>query len=303
MTISLSNDAPYYGAIPVNVGINPNDGTGDNIRNAFITTNTNLSSIVNFLFTSDPAGPLVPNLSVLNNATIYGNVGVAETITANSVQVANDVVINGSLTVFGNTTTITTAEYVISNPTLELGTANIAGGQASLTVNDGQNRGVNFYWYDTSIAQQVIGFFGWENSTGDFIFVPNISSGIPGNTTFNTVNANNLTINSKVDISSISETTSSISQTPIASLPVSTYRSATFTIQAIDNTGSKYHTATVLAVHNGTTATSTEFGAIDIGGQAATYTVDILGGNLRLLATPTSTNTTTFTVSITATKG
>lgn len=72
----------------------------------------------------------------------------------------------------------------------------------------------------------------------------------------------------------------------IASVDGSIYRSGEFRIQAYNSTSSRYHTATILVVHNGIIATFTEFGDIDIGGRCADYTVDYSGGNFRILTTP-----------------
>jgi len=55
-------------------------------------------------------------------------------------------------------------------------------------------------------------------------------------------------------------------------------------------------TKDTLVVHDGTTAYHTEYGSIFNNVGVSTYTVDISGGNIRLLATPTSASTTNFKV-------
>lgn len=94
-------------------------------------------------------------------------------------------------------------------------------------------------------------------------------------------------------------TTTSISQVALASVAGATYRSVKFQIQGVDSTGSKYHTTEIIAIHNGTTAQTTEYASINLGGVTATFTVDYNSGNLRLLVTPASTNSTVFKVSMT----
>jgi hypothetical protein len=57
----------------------------------------------------------------------------------------------------------------------------------------------------------------------------------------------------------------------------------------------------LLIATNGTTAVATEYGQIGTGSALATYDVDISGADVRILATPTSTTSTTFRVAMTLT--
>ena len=95
-------------------------------------------------------------------------------------------------------------------------------------------------------------------------------------------------------------TTTATTQTSILSLDLSVYRSVEYQIQVTE--GSKYHTTKILAIHNGTAASHNEFGTLSIGTVPATFDVDISGSNLRLLATPASSNSTVFKVKFTAIK-
>ena len=97
-----------------------------------------------------------------------------------------------------------------------------------------------------------------------------------------------------------SQTTTSTSQFALLSLDLSVYRSVEYQIQVTE--GSKYHTTKILAIHNGTAAVSNEYGTLNIGASTATFDVDINGSNLRLLATPASSNSTVFKVKFTAIK-
>jgi len=95
-------------------------------------------------------------------------------------------------------------------------------------------------------------------------------------------------------------TTTATTQTSILSLDLSVYRSVEYQIQVTE--GSKYHTTKILAIHNGTAASHNEYGTLNIGASTATFDVDISGSNLRLLATPASSNSTVFKVKFTAIK-
>lgn len=88
----------------------------------------------------------------------------------------------------------------------------------------------------------------------------------------------------------------------VASINASIYRSGEFRIQAYDATAGKYHTATILVVHNGTIATFTEFGDIEIGGRCGDYNVDLDSGFFRLLVTPFSTNVIAYKIVANLTK-
>jgi len=98
-------------------------------------------------------------------------------------------------------------------------------------------------------------------------------------------------------ISTESQSTSSLIQTQIASFTAATYSSGKFVIQATDNVSAEVHVTELLVVHDGTTASATEYAIIHTGANPlATYDVDIVSGNVRVLATAASTNSTTYKV-------
>ena len=86
----------------------------------------------------------------------------------------------------------------------------------------------------------------------------------------------------------------------ILSLPIATYRSAEYTIQVTE--GTKYHVTKILAIHDGTNVTFNEYGTLTTSTSLSTFALDVNSGNMRLLATPASTNSTVFKVKFTAIK-
>ena len=98
----------------------------------------------------------------------------------------------------------------------------------------------------------------------------------------------------------VSTTTTSTSQAQISSIPIATYRSVEYTIQVTE--GTKYHVTKVLAIHDGTNVTFNEFGTLTTSTSLSTFALDINSGNMRLLATPASTNSTVFKVKFTGIK-
>lgn len=87
-------------------------------------------------------------------------------------------------------------------------------------------------------------------------------------------------------------TTTTTSQTVIAQWSATTFGGAKVIVEAKD--GSNRHISELLITHNGTTASATEYGTVHTSGSLVTYDVDISGGNVRLLATAASTNSTAY---------
>jgi hypothetical protein len=101
----------------------------------------------------------------------------------------------------------------------------------------------------------------------------------------------------ELGIDTTNTTTSATTQVTLASLDITDFRSARFTIQISNTTDSTYHTTEILAVHDGSTANITEFGEVHTGSSVeATFDAAITSGFFRLQATPTSTNTMVFKV-------
>ncbi len=89
-------------------------------------------------------------------------------------------------------------------------------------------------------------------------------------------------------------TTTSTTQTAIATFPHASYDSAKVIITA--NDGTDVYTTELLIVHNGTTASAAEYGQVGTGSTLATYDVDINGTDVRVLATAAAATSTTFKV-------
>ena len=92
-------------------------------------------------------------------------------------------------------------------------------------------------------------------------------------------------------------TTAAVTQTAIDTFAIATYRSAKYVVQAVDTVSNEYHVTELLVIHDGTSAFASEYGIIHTGSDTlATYDVDVNSGNVRLLATPASTNSTQFKI-------
>lgn len=93
-------------------------------------------------------------------------------------------------------------------------------------------------------------------------------------------------------------TVASTTQTQVASFTAASFRSAKLIVQAFDSVTSEVQISELLVAHNGTAAFVTEYGVVFTGASAlATFDVDINTGNVRLLATRATANSTQYKVS------
>ncbi len=97
-------------------------------------------------------------------------------------------------------------------------------------------------------------------------------------------------------IDTTTTSTTATTQVAIDTFAAATFRSARYTIQVTNSTDSTYHITEVLLIHDGTTPQIIEYGTIFTGSAEATFDADISSGNVRLLATPTTTDSMTFKV-------
>lgn len=94
-------------------------------------------------------------------------------------------------------------------------------------------------------------------------------------------------------------TTTSTTETSIATYTASTSLGIEITVVATDTVATERTITKLLVTHDGTTAVATQYGEVNTATAVASYDVDISGGNVRLLATAASTNSTNYTASAT----
>ena len=87
-------------------------------------------------------------------------------------------------------------------------------------------------------------------------------------------------------------TTNSTAQVGIDSFAKATYQSAIYNVQS--SRGTDYELTTINIIHDSTQAYITEYGTISTGSGIATYSADVDGSYIRLLAYPSSSTTTVF---------
>jgi|TARA_B110000285_G_scaffold30359_1_gene31042 hypothetical protein len=92
-------------------------------------------------------------------------------------------------------------------------------------------------------------------------------------------------------------TSNSTAQTVLVTFLKTAFRSAKYTIQIANSTDSTYHVSELLLTHNGTTPQITEYGTIYTGAAVdAIFDADISGNDVRLLATPASSDSLAYNV-------
>ena len=112
------------------------------------------------------------------------------------------------------------------------------------------------------------------------------------------VSSNTVIVNTNTILSSEATTLATITKTQVASFPVASFRSGKLIVQAYDSVSGDVQISELLVVHNGTTASATEYGVVFTGtGSIVLYDVDISSGNVRLMATRTTANSTQYKIS------
>jgi hypothetical protein len=159
-------------------------GTSNSLQVTSTTTTVN-SSTVTFQGAGGSATDMTLTMTGqlnVDNIRVDGNT-ISTTDESNQIIIdpapVNDnggtVIIKGNLQVDGTTTTINSSQLKIDDPVITL------GGALAPTADDNLDRGVKFNWFDTATAAAKIGFFGYDDSASEFIFLNNATD---SNTTF-----------------------------------------------------------------------------------------------------------------------
>jgi len=108
-------------------------------------------------------------------------------------------------------------------------------------------------------------------------------------------------IDSTYNLDSATSTLNTTTQTSILAISATTFGSAKYLIQAYDSVSGERQVSELLLISDGTTVTSTEYAILFTGSAPlADFNTDISGGNIRLLATNASSNSTEYKVKLTA---
>jgi hypothetical protein len=223
---------------------------------------------------------ILPNLTVNlelagNTANFSGNV-VVPNLAVNLELAGNTANFTGNInSANANLGNLATANFFTG--TLINGTSNVAIPTANGNVNI--TAGGN-----TSLVVTATG----GNVTGNL----NVSSTLFANN----ANVSNAIILGNTAVYWGTVTTSAITgNQTIATVPTSGITGYEFIVKGVDSTGAKYSVATVTAVTNGSTVDYVTFATAAIGGATGVLAVNVVGGNIALQVTPSSSNSTVWT--------
>ena len=101
-------------------------------------------------------------------------------------------------------------------------------------------------------------------------------------------------IDSILAVDTATTTTTDTAEVSVGSFAKTEYQSATMSVTITE--GTKYHTTEIMVVHDGSEAYMVSFGTLETAGDLASFSVDVDGDNVRLLATPASASSTVFKV-------
>jgi hypothetical protein len=124
-----------------------------------ITDVTASATEVNYIDGSLPGTGVAGKAVVLDNNLNIVNLG--------NVSTTGTLTIGGNLIVNGTTTTVNSTVTTLDDPILTL------GGDTAPGTDDNKDRGIEFRYFSGSAK---VGFFGYDDSTGKFTFIPEASN-------------------------------------------------------------------------------------------------------------------------------
>ena len=151
------------------------------------------------------AGGAATSVELIGGKGAFCDLTTTQTV-AGAKTFSDNVVVTGNLTVNGTTTTVNSTTTTVDDPVFTI------GGDSTPGSDDNKDRGIEFKWHSGSSAK--IGFFGFDDSTGKFTFIPDatnssevfsgstgtISADIDGNANTATSLANGRTISMTGDV-------------------------------------------------------------------------------------------------------
>lgn len=160
---------PNLNSIILDADLAVNGGDITTTSTAFSLADTNAltidiggeATIVN-VGSSSGTTTIFHDLQVNGNSDVDGN-----------LQVDGNAIIEGNLTVNGTTTTINSITYTVEDPVFVIGDpAPLGSGETPIA--DDKDRGIEFNWYEDTPGgvEARTGFFGFNNNTGRFAFIP-----------------------------------------------------------------------------------------------------------------------------------
>lgn len=253
-------------------------------------------------------------------ATIGWNANVLEIGTESAGSgTRRQINLNYTTTINGNSRTnvpaLTITNVGAGNGGIALGVLNIghAQDQSRITGFDVANKALAYGVRGSAVSGQGAHRFSGDSNTGTSvgatgsivdILAPSTAANIfqcrqsDGTVALNVAYNGAVTTANTVTTSAEATTLATTTKTQVASFSVSSFRSGKLIVQAFDSVTGEVQVSELLVAHNGTIASATEYGVVYTGtGSMVTYDVDINAGNVRLMATRSTANSTQYKIS------
>jgi len=296
-------------ASPIPATLKAEDAVGTNVAGANLTIKAGLSTGSNAASTT--AGSIIfqtgatgSSGDITQAATTRLTIGQSASTTLDLVTAMTtaNVLNTGATTVnfAGNATTLAIANTSTGAKTVNIGTASTGtttvniGGAVDGNIIEVNSTAAGTVTLRSDVTTGTVNLFA-GTTTG----TTNIATGGAG-----TINLGDTSATTRVGVLNIanrvyqgtSETASitDAAATAVDTWSAATYRSGKYVLQVTCTAGgsiNQYQVSEILMIHNGTTATLTDYAVIRTNGNLVTFTTDISGGNVRLLAQATAGNT------------
>jgi len=283
-----------------------------NTERLWLVTNNFGDNLISYSV-KETAGPVVNRLQF--DATggdqwfPSGNLGVGTATPAYALDVSgtgrftSNLIATGGITLNGTTSGYTDIIQPAVGANIQYVLPAAQGAVSTVLTNDGSG---NLSWALPggggstfgNITVGVVTDNTISTTTGDLVLA-SASGTIDATTSYmfvDTVSANQIDIGFPTAVSTINDqTTTTTSVTPV-SISSTTRSGMKVLISIVDNVSNARHIVEALLLKQGSTAYITTYAEMYSSAALATFSADISAGNLRLLATPASANSTTFTV-------
>jgi hypothetical protein len=252
----------------IDIGLLPNDGTGDPLRVAFDKINNNFASIP-LLNQGGPNGALQ-----FNNAGLSGGIAnLVLDVELNQVNIDTNIIpITSNVVEIGSDQKRVANVWLSKTDSLHIGNVGVSENFNVLSFYQNSNR---FVATDLQVGNIY--------ATGDLFAIGNVTS--TGSMEVN----GGIGLNGGITINSSNVTTqTNTANQVIYELPQGTFSTIRFQISssAIDTNDSQTATITVTKRNDGIRAQHNVFGTVFVGNAVTRYNVDIAYGNLRLMVSP-----------------
>jgi len=252
----------------INLGVLPNDGTGDPLRIAFDKINNNFASIP-LLNQGGPNGAIQFN----NNGLSGGIANLVLNVPTNTLFVDTDIIpLTSNVVDIGSDPKRIANLWLSKQNSLHIGNVGIS-----------ENANIVSFYPNANNLQAADLQVGNIYATGDLIAIGNVTS--TGNISIN----GGIGLNGGITVNSANVTTTTNTANQVLyEIPVSTVTTVRFQITSAVQANNDAQTASISVTkrNDGITAKHAVFGTLFTGNAVTRYNVDIAYGNIRLMVSP-----------------